>query len=89
MSRSGVQCPCCQTILTMEDIRLKGGPVDLVLMMTAVIIDGQQDQRIPASNLARNTSEALKPRRKLDLLFEDVPLGRLPIASRLLPGKKH
>ena len=40
MSRSGAQCPCCSTIMTMEDIRLEGRADRLGATMTAVVVDG-------------------------------------------------
>ena len=40
MSRSGAQCPCCPTIMTMEDIRLEGRADRLGATMTAVVVDG-------------------------------------------------
>jgi adenine-specific DNA methylase len=49
MSRSGAQCPCCPTIMTMEDIRLEGKASRLGTIMTAVVVDGQKgkEYRIP------------------------------------------
>ena len=39
MSRAGVRCPCCPTIMTMEDIRVEGRAGGLSSIMTAVVID--------------------------------------------------
>ena len=49
MSRAGAQCPCCNTIMTMEDIRLEGRAERLGAVMTAVVMDGQngKEYRLP------------------------------------------
>src|SRR5438270_11156457 len=40
MSRSGVTCPCCSTIMTMEDIRTESVAGRTGTVMTAVVVDG-------------------------------------------------
>jgi putative DNA methylase len=40
MSRSGATCPCCNTIMTMEDMQLEGQAGRLGTVMTAVVVDG-------------------------------------------------
>ncbi|MBL7211112.1 MAG: DUF1156 domain-containing protein [Desulfobacteraceae bacterium] len=45
MSRSGAQCPCCPSIMTMEDIRLEGKGGRLGATMTAVVVDGQKGKQ--------------------------------------------
>jgi adenine-specific DNA methylase len=40
MSRSGAKCPCCPTIMTMEDIKLEGKAGRLSSVHTAVVVDG-------------------------------------------------
>ncbi|MBS3905935.1 MAG: DUF1156 domain-containing protein [Syntrophaceae bacterium] len=49
MSRSGAKCPCCETIMTMEDIRLEGQAGRLSEIMTAVVVDGRsgKEYRLP------------------------------------------
>lgn len=42
MSRAGAKCPCCSSIMTMEDIRFEGKAGRLGVMMTAVVMDGQK-----------------------------------------------
>lgn len=39
MSRSGAKCPCCDTIMTMQDIRMEGQAGRLGATMTAVVED--------------------------------------------------
>ncbi|MCF6159589.1 MAG: DUF1156 domain-containing protein [wastewater metagenome] len=49
MSRSGAKCPCCDAIMTMEDIRLEGKAGRLKAITTAVVVDGQngKEYRLP------------------------------------------
>lgn len=49
MSRSGAKCPCCGTLITMEDIRFEGRGGRLGEVMTAVVVDGQKgkEYRLP------------------------------------------
>ena len=77
MSRSGVQCPCCQTILTMEDIRLEGRANRLSAVMTAVVVDGQNGKgyRLPTALELQVANDAEK---EIETVFSDVPFG-LPI----------
>ncbi len=42
MSRAGAKCPCCSTIMTMEDIRFEGQSKRIDSLPTAVIVDGQE-----------------------------------------------
>ena len=42
MSRSGARCPCCPTIMLMEDIRLEGRAGRLGATMTAVVWTGRK-----------------------------------------------
>ena len=60
MSRSGASCPCCPTIMTMEDIRLEGRAGRLGAVMTAVVVDGPkgkeyrlpEDEELPAAEVS-------------------------------------
>ena len=49
MSRSGVRCPLCQAIMTMQDLRLDGRAGRLGAVMTAVVVDGPRgkEYRLP------------------------------------------
>jgi putative DNA methylase len=79
MSRSGAKCPCCSTIMTMEDIRLEGRAGRLGTTMTSVVVDGLngKDYRLPtAVEIAAADSALLE----LPNIFEEVPFG-LPIES--------
>ena len=51
MSRSGVRCPLCQAIMTMQDLRLDGRGGRLGEVMTAVVVDGPhgKEYRLPTA----------------------------------------
>jgi putative DNA methylase len=85
MSRSGAICPCCQSIMTMEDIRLEGQAGRLVSMMTAVVIDipKGKDFRLPTfEEIQFATDEA---ELGLEGLFANIPMG---LPDEMLPGKE-
>ncbi|CAN5552148.1 DUF1156 domain-containing protein [soil metagenome] len=74
MSRSGAQCPCCPTIMSMEDIRLEGQANRLDSMMTAVVVDGisgkEYRQPTPLELDAANVSAE-----EIEAAFSQVPFG--------------
>lgn len=83
MSRAGARCPCCGTIMTMEDIRLEGQAGNLSTVMTAVVVDTQdsKEYRVPQiaeSEIAGNCSD------RIDRIYAHIPHGRLsePIAPQ-------
>lgn len=84
MSRSGATCPCCQTIMTMEDIRLEGQAGRLGIMMTSVVIDipKGKDFRLPTDDELLRADEAIY---SLESIFSKIPLG---LPSEMLPGKE-
>ena len=76
MSRTGATCPCCGTIMTMEDIRLEGRAGRLDATMTAVVVDGGRkkgkEYRLPTDHelaMAKVTEE------QLQALYADIPFG--------------
>ena len=76
MSRTGATCPCCGTIMTMEDIRLEGRAGRLDATMTAVVVDGGRkkgkEYRLPTDHelaMAEVTEE------QLQTLYADIPFG--------------
>ncbi len=76
MSRTGATCPCCRTIMTMEDIRLEGRSGRLNATMTAVVVDGGRkkgkEYRLPTDHelaMAEVTEE------QLQTLYADIPFG--------------
>ena len=52
MSRSGVTCPCCSTIMTMEDLRSESVAGRTATVMTSVVVDGEhgKEYRLPTKN---------------------------------------
>lgn len=74
MSRSGAKCPCCGTIMTMEDIRLEGKAGRLAAIMTAVVLDGQhgKEYRLPTEHEVYVAVEAEK---SLTDVFSQIPFG--------------
>jgi len=74
MSRAGARCPCCQTINTMEDIRLEGKAGRLGSVMTAVVVDtpdGKQ-YRLPTEH---ELACAAITEEQIQAAFRDVPFG--------------
>src|SRR5438270_9772989 len=74
MSRSGVTCPCCRTIMTMEDIRreAKSGRIDAT--MTSVVVDGDfgKEYRIPTYEEIVMATEAQEG---LSEIYSEIPFG--------------
>lgn len=84
MSRSGVKCPCCSVIMTMEDIRLEGQAGRLSQIMTAVVVDGQngKEYRLPTDH---EIEMAIEAERGLSGLFAQIPFG---LPEEPLPSKE-
>ncbi len=76
MSRTGATCPCCGTIMTMEDIRLEGRAGRLDATMTAVVVDGGRkkgkEYRLPTD---RELAMAEVTEEQLQALYADIPFG--------------
>jgi len=74
MSRSGVTCPCCGTIMTMEDLRLAGRSDRIGAVITTVVVDGAsgKEYRLPTTHeieIARSANA------RIEQVFADVPFG--------------
>jgi len=84
MSRSGITCPCCGTIMMMEDIRLEGLAGRLGTVMTAVVVDGEhgKEYRLPEEEEILMAAEAEKG---LSRVFAEIPFG---LPEEPLPGKE-
>ena len=84
MSRSGARCPCCPTIMTMEDIRLEGQDRRLGTVMTAVVVDGPKgkEYRLPEDEELRAAQVSAE---ELEALYGDIPFG---LPTEPLPGKE-
>ena len=74
MSRSGARCPCCPTIMSMEDIRLEGRAGRLNATMTAVVVDGPKGKgyRLPEDE---ELGAAEVPPDEIDALYANIPFG--------------
>ena len=84
MSRSGVKCPCCGTIMTMEDIRFEGRSGRLGEIMTAVVVDGQngKEYRLPVDH---EIEMAIQAEKALPDIFARIPFG---LPGEPLPSKE-
>lgn len=74
MSRSGASCPCCNTIIAMEDIRLESLAGKIGTIMTAVIIESLAGKkyRLPTQDEIQLAGDTEK---ELSKLFSDIPFG--------------
>ncbi len=74
MSRSGASCPCCQAIMTMEDIRLEGRSGRLGAVMTAVVVDGPmgKEYRSPEDEELRAAEVSAD---EMKTLYSDIPFA--------------
>ena len=74
MSRSGAQCPLCQAIMTMQDLRLDGRAGRLNAVLTAVVVDGPhgKEYRLPTE---AEVQAARVEQADVDTLYADVPFG--------------
>jgi adenine-specific DNA methylase len=74
MSRSGVTCPCCGTIMTMEDLRLAGRTDRLGAAITAVVVDGMagKEYRLPTMH---EVEVARSAGAQVERAFSAVPFG--------------
>ena len=90
MSRSGATCPCCNAIMTSEDIRLEGKSGKLDAQITVVVIEGQKtkEYRLPSETeifLKNDIAKALHrhtPLLPFGLPTEPTPIGGGSGASR-------
>jgi putative DNA methylase len=84
MSRAGVTCPFCKTILTMEDLRLEGQAGRLGMVMTAVVVAGKEGKEY---RLLTEHEVKLSAATENELMraFADVPFG---LPQEPLPSKE-
>jgi putative DNA methylase len=75
MSRAGVKCPSCSSIMSSEDLRYYAREKGLGSLMTAVVVDGPngKEYRVPheVELLAAEVDEA-----DLQRAFESIPFGK-------------
>jgi adenine-specific DNA methylase len=74
MSRAGTKCPCCPTIMTMEDIRVEGVANRLDTTMTAVVVETPETKayRVPTP---LEIKVATLDQSQVADAFKDVPFG--------------
>jgi putative DNA methylase len=74
MSRAGAACPCCGTIMTMEDVRVEGRVGRLGAVLTSVVVDAPDGKefRLPTADEIEVTQIAAKD---LSDAFHQVPFG--------------
>ncbi|MGD9972705.1 MAG: DUF1156 domain-containing protein [Desulfatirhabdiaceae bacterium] len=74
MSRSGTKCPCCRTIMTMEDLKVEGksGAIDNDLY--CVIVDGQNGKNYRQPTIDELFA-AKSARKIIKTLYSSVPVG--------------
>jgi adenine-specific DNA methylase len=74
MSRAGVQCPCCNAISTMQDLRLEGKAGRLSSLMTAVVVDSPEGKcyRLPTEH---ELAVARPGEERVQAAFKEVPFG--------------
>ncbi len=75
MSRTGVTCPSCGSVLTMADLRREGRAGRLGEIMTAVVVDGQRgkEYRSPTPKEIRAADIGEVPMEKA---WADIPFGQ-------------
>lgn len=82
MSRAGVTCRCCQTVMNMEYLRHQGLSQNVGAVMTAVVVDGPngKEYRLPTEQEILLAGEAAA---QLDDVFAAIPYG---IPKEQTPG---
>ncbi len=74
MSRAGAKCPCCDTIMTMSDIRVEGCAGRLSQRMMAFVVEGQTSKEYkPATET--DIEVAVSTGKNTDDLFSGFPDG--------------
>ena len=79
MSRSGARCPCCPTIMGLEDIRIEGQAGRLSTTMIAVVVNGTNGKEYRPAQ-AEELVAADVSQEDLDTLYSGIPFG-LPIEA--------
>ncbi len=85
MSRTGVTCPCCETVMPKEDIQREGVQGRLGAVLTAVVIDGPtgKEYRLPTF---QENQLPLRAENELNEAFLQIPFG-LPTEPLTLDAK--
>lgn len=74
MNRSGVKCPCCDSIMTMKDLRIRGQAGMLGRRMVAVVVNGQtgKEYRLPRPEEFQLTRIE---RSDIEEIYRDIPFS--------------
>ncbi len=74
MSRAGATCPCCDSIMTSEDMRVEAQAGRMSELMTAVVVDSDhgKEYRLPTEQEQLLAAEA---RNQYDVVFDKLPDG--------------
>jgi putative DNA methylase len=74
MSRTGVKCPCCPGVMTMDDLRYEGRAGRIEAVMTAVVVNGPHGKgyRLPTDH---EMTVAQVDMAEVETLYADVPFG--------------
>ena len=83
MNRSGAICPCCQGIMTMEDIRLEGKKGNISAKVTSVVVNEAQGKTFRQPSDLENQILAELPS-VVKEVYKKVPFGlpNEPLASK-------
>ncbi len=84
MSRSGVTCPCCRTVMSMDYIRRESVDGRVGSIISAVVVDGDQGKgyRLPTTEEIAMAAEAEK---ELAHVYAEIPFG---LPEEPLPKKE-
>ena len=74
MSKSGAKCPCCDTIMTMEDIRTEGRAGNLAAALTAVVVSGRTEKEYRIAAAAERDAVRFAES-ELESVFAGLPFG--------------
>jgi putative DNA methylase len=76
MSRAGAKCPCCETIMTMADIRVEGCAGRLSQSLMAIVVEGQQTKEYKVATI-RDLELAIAAGNDVEDIFNKFPYGIL------------
>jgi adenine-specific DNA methylase len=74
MSRTGVKCPCCPAVMTMEDLRYEGRNGHLGAVLTAVVVDGPNGKEYRRPTQHELDVAEVAPQ-DIDAAYADIPFG--------------
>ena len=74
MSRSGATCPCCNSIMTKEDIQQEGLRGHIGNVITAVVVDSENGKEYRVAT-PEEINLAAQAKEEIDSLFASLPFG--------------